>query len=882
MKHTVQQTARLLALGALFFVQASAHAGTQTSQQNLSFSTADQSIWSAGSQYVLDYSKFWGVNWTNGSSMGGVRTPDGLVSANATISTNGGQFGLTPGLSVSGGAASVSYPIQVTLLYPQSGTLHPGDSFTIMTSYVPGSNPSLKTTSPHAVATLDLVVNGSCSASGSGSAVGFSGSGNIFSFTLPSTDTQIFNSDKSIPQGAGKYLINTFLGDLTEGILSGTFNQLAITTYGGLAAPSNSLQSTGEADFFDAQIDFSNAFTDAAGLPPASQNYSLDLGSGSSISANLQILDAYEQLNFKLQQNFQFDPIPRVSLQTSDGQTAVLKIGDSATFTFPASGGNLVITPSYSMGGNLTNTTNLIVTPSLNFTPFDASFDAKINGTTLDSFNLQPVNTFTWDQGDQTFQLYKEIFGLQGFNPEPGASITLAGYSYPMPSISYPIPKVWRPGNFSTAVSLGGQGQPYVVGSGFVTPYTNSKGTTPGSTVYWDDQPTTSSISPSSINPNGEQVLLFTLSDMQASAEGPHEVLVKNPPPGGGVSNVVKVYIDGTPPVTTASLSGPQNANSHGWYNGPVTVSLSSTDTLSGVSDLTYWVDGGSLQAIGSPDTAPGPDTVKTNFQVSGDGMHTVSYTADDRAGNLETTKSTAVNIDGTPPTITGSASPASQNGWNNTPVAVQFTCSDATSGIFSCPSGTTLSSEGRNQGVAGTAVDNAGNSASATVSGINIDLTPPIITYSGNAGTYTVDQTVNITCSSADPVLKDGTPGSGVVSSTCQNITGPAYSFALGVNNFSASATDKAGNVGYGKTSFTVQVTYGSLCNLVQSFVTDSGVATALCSQLAAASAAAARGDLVTKANDIAAFINTVAAQPGKTMTSYQAATLTTLAQAL
>jgi hypothetical protein len=174
------------------------------------------------------------------------------------------------------------------------------------------------------------------------------------------------------------------------------------------------------------------------------------------------------------------------------------------------------------------------------------------------------------------------------------------------------------------------------------------------------------------------------------------------------------------------------------------------------------------------------------------------------------------------------------------------------------------------------------GNAEAPKSPEIDIDGTPPVVTYTGNAGSYTVDQQVNITCSRADPKLADGESGSGVFADTCQNIVGPAYSFKLGSNPFSASATDVAGNVGTASTSFTVQVTSDSLCNLVQRFVTQSGVATALCSQLSAASAAAARGDVTTKSNILSAFVSTVAAQSGQAMTTDQAAILTRLAQAL
>src|SRR5205823_1432297 len=163
------------------------------------------------------------------------------------------------------------------------------------------------------------------------------------------------------------------------------------------------------------------------------------------------------------------------------------------------------------------------------------------------------------------------------------------------------------------------------------------------------------------------------------------------------------------------------------------------------------------------------------------------------RVGNEETQKSAQVKIDGTPPTISGSFTPAAnQYGWNNANVTVHFDCTDATSGIASCPTDTLLNTDGANQSVSGASMDNAGNMAGATVSGINLDKTLPTITYSGNAGRYTVDQVVNITCAVSDNL-------SGVLKHTCKDIVGPAYSFALGANSFSAEATDKAGNVGLG-----------------------------------------------------------------------------------
>jgi hypothetical protein len=172
-------------------------------------------------------------------------------------------------------------------------------------------------------------------------------------------------------------------------------------------------------------------------------------------------------------------------------------------------------------------------------------------------------------------------------------------------------------------------------------------------------------------------------------------------------------------------------------------------------------------------------------------------------------------------------------------------------------------------------ATDKASNEETLQTFVVKIDQTPPVVSYSGNAGTYTVDQTVNITCSASDAL-------SGVASSTCRNITGPAYSFNLGLNSFSAQATDHAGNTGSGSTHFTVQATPGSLSRLVTQFVTDPSVAQGLNDKLAAIAAAVAQGNAAAKAGAVSAFISQVNAQTGKSITAQQAAILIRLVQAL
>ena len=186
---------------------------------------------------------------------------------------------------------------------------------------------------------------------------------------------------------------------------------------------------------------------------------------------------------------------------------------------------------------------------------------------------------------------------------------------------------------------------------------------------------------------------------------------------------------DTTPPETSIGLSGAMGNN--GWFVSNVTVALSATDEAggSGVAFTEYSIDGGTNWS-----NYAGP------FVISSEGMTTVHFRSQDNAGNVETAKSAGLKIDKTPPTIIGSRSPGPNgSGWNNTDVTVSFSCSDGVSGLDSCSSPTTLSGEGAGQSVTGTALDLAGNTASATVGNINIDKTPPSLAGLPAAGTCTL-----------------------------------------------------------------------------------------------------------------------------------------------
>ncbi len=163
------------------------------------------------------------------------------------------------------------------------------------------------------------------------------------------------------------------------------------------------------------------------------------------------------------------------------------------------------------------------------------------------------------------------------------------------------------------------------------------------------------------------------------------------------------IMIDKTPPIITASRTAP---NGNGWNNNDVTVSFECIDDISGIANCPV-------------------DSVLTTEGAS----QSVDGVAVDAAGNQATATVEDIRIDKTAPIIATSLLPAANAaGWRNSIVNVDYICTDGLSGVQSCTPPDVIDVEGANLESTGTVIDLAGNMASATESGINIDWTPPTI----------------------------------------------------------------------------------------------------------------------------------------------------------
>jgi hypothetical protein len=188
---------------------------------------------------------------------------------------------------------------------------------------------------------------------------------------------------------------------------------------------------------------------------------------------------------------------------------------------------------------------------------------------------------------------------------------------------------------------------------------------------------------------------------------------------GNSSSDTFTVRYDTQAPNTVATPARPPNGA--GWYRSPVAISWGGTDALSGLDSCSTAV------------TYSGPDTTGV----------TRSGSCTDRAGN-NSSDSVVLHYDATAPTGTtaSAARTADHDGWYNHSLRIDWSGSDATSGIASCMSRTYGGPDNANATSSGNCTDAAGNTSTAVL-GFQYDATGPAVTVSAtrvpdHAGWYT------------------------------------------------------------------------------------------------------------------------------------------------
>lgn len=316
--------------------------------------------------------------------------------------------------------------------------------------------------------------------------------------------------------------------------------------------------------------------------------------------------------------------------------------------------------------------------------------------------------------------------------------------------------------------------------------------------------------------------------------------------PYGDVTGSVNIKRDATPPVITF-------AGNAGTYTigDQIQISCTAEDAASGIASA----------------DCPSVEAPATDYA---EGEHTLNATATDAAGNTATASTTfEVILDHTPPVIepviTGTAG---ANGWYVSPVTVGWSVTDPESAIASETGCADVTVDHDTPGATFTCTaSSAGGEASASAT-VAVDLTPPDVAFTGNAGTYGVADLVQIDCAASD-----ATSGIDAGATSCPGVSSAGWELGTGSHTLNATATDLAGNTASASTSFTVEVDVAGIGALAGAWVTGPGAHGVVNSLLA---------KLSGRHPNVRAFINEVRAQTGKRLTEEQAQVLIDLASQL
>jgi PKD repeat protein len=258
--------------------------------------------------------------------------------------------------------------------------------------------------------------------------------------------------------------------------------------------------------------------------------------------------------------------------------------------------------------------------------------------------------------------------------------------------------------------------------------------------------------------------------------------------------------LETTPPVVEYTTV-PAASNASGWFRRAVTVTLAASDPGAGVWRVFHGLDTTVLEPV---------YTSTVTVPITTEGIHTLSYYAEDLQYNASGQVDRTIRIDLTAPVVTVNGLEDGQQIEQDAEVTVDYDCSDALSGIVECR-GSAESGEALDTSTPGVftysvvGADRAGNDTrveySYTVLGV--DTTAPSLDIEfpdePASGWHTEPVTLHFNASDLESGVSRirweyGT-GSGVVIGSSEQSTGELELTRTGVYTVEVWAEDNAGN---------------------------------------------------------------------------------------
>lgn len=265
-------------------------------------------------------------------------------------------------------------------------------------------------------------------------------------------------------------------------------------------------------------------------------------------------------------------------------------------------------------------------------------------------------------------------------------------------------------------------------------------------TEYKIDNGAWTAYAPFAVNGEGEHTISYRSADNLGNLEG---------------AKVYTVIVDNMPPISEMTVGSPKHTDSSGtlFITGETTMTITASDSSSGVAHTDYRVDGGQWQAY-------------EPFRISTEGHHVIEYRSADNVANTEEPKNLSATIDNTPPTTeisVGAPKFTSTGGvlYVTGGTAFTLTASDNLSGVekteyridggeWHASAPFTISAEGSHL-IEYRSADNVGNLENIRSLSAVVDNTPPVSTltlgtpkYDANGSIY-VNGSTTFTLSASD-----------------------------------------------------------------------------------------------------------------------------------